>query len=105
MVDNYKIHKAKAVEEWLATHPRVRRLFLPTDCPRANPIERAFGEVHDRCTRHHTRKRWRDLVADVSAHLHVNGPWRYKLSDISDDPAVTAAVERMTMEQTLVAAG
>jgi putative transposase len=43
VVDNYKIHKAKALEQWLATHPRVRLLFLPTYCPRANPIERAFG--------------------------------------------------------------
>jgi putative transposase len=105
VVDNYKIHKAKAVEEWLTKHPRVRLLFLPTYCPRANPIERAFGDVHDLCTRNHTRKRLRDLVADVVDHLHVNGPWRYKLSDIYDDPAVTAAVERMTMEQTLAAVG
>jgi putative transposase len=104
VVDNYKIHKAKAVEQWLAKHPRVELLFLPTYCPRANPIERAFGDVHDLCTRNHTRKRLRDLVADVVEHLHVNGPWRYKLSDIYDDPAVTVAVESMTMEETLVAA-
>jgi putative transposase len=104
VVDNDKIHKAKAVEPWLAKHPRVELLFLPTSCPRANPIERAFGDVHDLCTRNHTRKRLRDLVADVVEHLHVNGPWRYNLSDIYDEPAVTAAVERITMDQTLVAA-
>jgi hypothetical protein len=61
--------------------------------------------VHDLCTRNHKRKRWRDLVADVVEHLHVNGPWPYKLSDIDDDPAVTAAVKRMAMENTLAAAG
>ena len=105
VVDHDQIHKAKAVQEWLATHPRVRRLFLPTYCPRANPIERAFGDVHDLCTRNHTRKRLRDLVADVVEHLAVNGPWRYHLSAIYDDPAVTAAVERMVMENTLAAAG
>jgi transposase len=105
VVDNYKIHKAKAVEEWLAKHPRIRLLFLPTYCPRANPIERAFGDVHDLCTRNHMRKRLRDLVADVVEHLDVNGPWRYKLSDIYDDPAVTAAVECVVMENTLAAAG
>jgi putative transposase len=104
VVDNYQIHKAKAVEQWWAKHPRVELLFLPTYCPRANPIERAFGDVHDLCTRNHTRKRLRDLVADGVEHLHVNGPWRYKLSDIYDDPAVTVAVESMTMEETLVAA-
>jgi putative transposase len=80
VVDNYKIHKAKAVEQWLAAHPRVTLLFLPTYCPRANPIERAFGDVHDCCTRNHQRKRLPDLVADVEDHLYLNGPWPYKLS-------------------------
>jgi hypothetical protein len=73
--------------------------------PEPNPVERAFGDVHDLCTRNHTRKRLQDLVADVVEHLDVNGPWRYKLSDIYDDPAVTTAVERMVMENTLAATG
>jgi transposase len=105
VVDNYKIHKAKAVDEWLANHPRVSLLFLPTYCPRANPIERAFGDVHDLCTRNHTRKRLPDLVADVEAHLHVNGPWTYQLSELYYEPAVTAAVEKIARdEHTKVAA-
>jgi hypothetical protein len=70
----FTIHHAKAVEQWLAAHPRFTLLWLPTYCPRANPIERAFGDVHDLCTRNHMRKRLRDLVADVEAHLHLNGP-------------------------------
>jgi transposase len=105
VVDNYKIHKAKAVEPWLAKHPRVERLFLPTYCPRANPIERAFGDGHDLCTRNHTRKRLWELVADVVEHLRVNGPWPDKLSDIYYEPAVTPAVEKMAMEYTLATAG
>lgn len=98
VVDNYKIHKAKAVEQWLAAHPRVTLLFLPTYCPRANPIERAFGDVHDCCTRNHQRKRLPDLVADVEDHLRLNGPWQYKLSDLYYEPAVTAAVQRIAAE-------
>ena len=104
VADNYKIHKAKAVEQWVATHPRVELLFLPTYCPQANPIERAFGDVHDCCTRDHWRKRLRDLVADVVEHLQVNGPWQYKLSDIYHEPAVTEAVTKMALEQTLATA-
>jgi transposase len=105
VVDNYKIHKARAVEQWLANHPRFELLFLPTSGPRANPIERAFGDVHDLCTRNHRRKRWRDLVMDVEAHLKVNGPWQYQLSELSDEPAVTVAVESIAAEeQTQVAA-
>jgi DDE superfamily endonuclease/Winged helix-turn helix len=104
VVDHGKIHKAKAVEQWLATHPRVELLFLPTYCPRAHPIERVFGDVHDLCTRKHTRKRLRELVADVVEHLHVNGPWKSKLSDIYHEPAVTDAVSKMAMEPILATA-
>jgi putative transposase len=99
VVDNYKIHKAKAVEQWLAAHPRVTLLFLPTYCPRANPIERAFGDVHDCCTRNHQRKRLPDLVADVEDHLYLNGPWQYKLSALYYTPAVTAAIEKIAAQK------
>jgi hypothetical protein len=101
VVDNYKIHKAKAVEQWLGRHPRLELVFLPTYCPKANPIERAFGDVQDKCTRNHKRKRLRDLVADVKRHLQVNGPWQYKLSAIYYEPEVTAAVEQMAAEEKL----
>jgi putative transposase len=96
VVDNYKIHKAKAVAQWLDNHRRFTLLFLPTYCPGANPIERAFGDVHDCCTRNHRRKRLADLVADVEQHLQVNGPWQYQLSHLYYEPGVTAAVEQMT---------
>ena len=93
VVDNYGIHKAKAVERWLAAHSRFELLFLPTYCPKANPIERAFGDVHDKCTRNHQRKRIDDLVWDVEQHLVTNGPWHYHLSQLYYTPEVTAALE------------
>jgi putative transposase len=99
VVDNYCIHKAKAVEQWLASHPRFTVLWLPTYCPRANPIERAFGDVHDKCTRNHKRKRLRDLVKDVEQHVRENGPWQYKLSHLYDAPEVTAAVASIAAEK------
>jgi transposase len=92
VADNAKIHKAATVQQWLAAHPRFEVLYLPTYCPRANPIERAFGDVHDKCTRNHTRKRIWHLVQDVKQHLRVNGPWRYALSQIYYTPEVTTAV-------------
>ena len=82
----------------MATHPRFALLWLPTYCPRANPIERAFGDVHDKCTRNHKRKRLRDVIGDVEWHLRANGPWLYKLSRLYHEPEVTAAVERLTTE-------
>jgi hypothetical protein len=94
VVDNYPLHPATAVEPWLATHPRVTLLLVPTYGPRANPLERACGDGHDCCTRIHRRKRLPDLVTDVEDHLHLNGPWKYKRSDRYDEPAVTVAVAK-----------
>jgi transposase len=94
VVDNYKIHKAKAVGRWLRQHSRFQLLFLPTYCPRANPIERCFGDLHDKVTRNHRRKRMRDLVADAQRHLAQNGPWPYQLSEIYDAAEVTQAMKK-----------
>jgi hypothetical protein len=77
----------------------VTLLFLPTYCPRANPIERAFGDVHDCCPRHNRRKRLPELGADVVDQVHLNGPWQYKLADLYYEPAVTAAVENIAAEE------
>jgi putative transposase len=101
VVDNYGIHKAKAVERWLAAHPRFELLFLPPYCPQANPIERVFGDVHDQCTRNHQRHRIEDLIWDVEQHLSINGPWHYKLSHLYYTPEVTTAVARIAQEQHL----
>ncbi len=86
------------MEPWLTAHARVTRLCLPTDCPRANPIERVDGEVHDGCTRNHRRTRLSALVADVEEHVQLNGPWKYRRSDRYYEPAVTAAVEKIATE-------
>lgn len=95
VLDNYKIHKAKAVERWLEQHPRFHVLWLPTYCPQANPIERAFGDVHDKCTRNHTRKWLRWLIWDVKQHFVKNGPWKYKVPNIYYEPEVDAELAKL----------
>ena len=85
-------------------HPRFELVYLPSYCPRANPIERAFGDVHDKCTRNHKRKRLRDLVSDVVWHLQVNGAWRYRLSEIYYTPEVSKAVAELQATTNLKAA-
>jgi hypothetical protein len=62
-------------------------------------MERAFGDVHDQCTRNHKRKRLRDVVRDGVWHLHDNGPWLSTLSHLYEAPEVTAAVERIAAEE------
>ena len=93
------MHQAKAVEPWRASHPRLARRWLPPSCPQANPIARVFGEVPDPWTRHHTRPRFGDGVHDVERHRRQHRPGFYTLSRLYDAPAVTAAVERLAVEQ------
>jgi transposase len=83
----------------LANHPWFTLLWLPTYCPRANPIELVFGDVHDKCTRNHKRKRLRDLVQDIERHIEENGPWQYRLSQSYDAPEVTAAIAHIAAEK------
>lgn len=104
VADNYRIHKAAAVEQWLSQHPRFEILWLPSYCPKANPIERAFGDVHDKCTRNHKRTRIADLVGDVEWHLKRNGPWPYQLSSVYYTPEVDAAVAELLEAENLKAA-
>ena len=99
VVDNYKIHKARAVQQWLVAHPQVKLVFLPTYCPRANPMERIFGDVHDHVTRNHKRKRLRDLVSDVTRFLGQQGPWRYRRSEIYDTPEITATLHKLQRQR------
>ncbi len=102
--DNYRIHSAQAVIAWLAVHPRFELVFLPSYCPQANPIERAFGDVHDKCTRNHKHTSITDLVSDVVWHLKANAPWQYKLSKIYYTPEIDSAVAELSTERKLKAA-
>jgi transposase len=82
----------------VASHPRFEFLWFPTYCPRANPIERVFGDVHDKCTRHHQRQRLCDLGQDIKRPVEVNGPWQYRLSQLYNALEITAAVEPIAAE-------
>ncbi len=43
VLDNFRIHKAQAVQRWLRAHrAQLRLYFLPTYSPRLNPIERVW---------------------------------------------------------------
>ena len=71
-----KIHNAAAVQRWLRQHPRLVLLFLPTYCPRANPIERCFGDLHHKVVRNHRRKRMRDFNPLRAPAPHPEWPWK-----------------------------
>jgi hypothetical protein len=64
-------------------------------------MERAFGDVHEKCTRNHTRTPLPALRGDVEHPLQENGPWTYKLAPLYSEPDVTAAVENLAAEACL----
>ena len=46
--DNYRTHKTKEVQAWLAKHPRFKMHYTPTSSSWLNLVERLFAEI----TRH-----------------------------------------------------
>lgn len=51
VLDNFRIHKARAVQQWLRAHrAQLRLYFLPTYSPRLNPIERVWRHVRRNVT-------------------------------------------------------
>jgi hypothetical protein len=73
----------------------------PLEVHYEEPIERAFGDVHDKWTGNHKRKRLWAVVRDVEQHLSINGPWHYELSEIYYTAEATAAVQVLLSAQTV----
>jgi transposase len=94
VADHYSIHTAGDVRRWLARHPRFVLLWLPRYCPKANPIERVFADLHDQITRHHRHRTLPPLWAEVQSY------WRRRahhgqLPSIYREPAVKSALRRL----------
>ena len=70
VLDNFRIHKAQAVREWLRRHRRELRLyFLPTYSPRLNPIERVWRHCRRNVTDNYFFKTITRLMHAVEAFL------------------------------------
>ena len=53
VLDNYIVHKADAVNAWLANNPKFTLLFQPVYYPWINRLERLWKAMHDTVTRNH----------------------------------------------------
>jgi len=40
--------ESEAVDRWLEEHSRFELIWLPSYCPKANPIEPVFGDGHEK---------------------------------------------------------
>lgn len=70
VVDNFRIHQAKAVKAWLQSHrTRLRLYFLPTYSPRLNPIERVWRYFRRNVTDNYFFRTMSRLMAAVEAFI------------------------------------
>ena len=63
--DNYKTHKTKEVQAWLAKHPRFKLHFTPTSSSWINLVERLFAEI----TRQRIRRGTFNNVAELKTAI------------------------------------
>lgn len=69
ILDNLNVHKAKAVREWLADHPKnIRVFYLPAYAPERNPSEYFNGDLKGSLAREVPAHGADDLHAKVSRH-------------------------------------
>ena len=53
ILDNYRIHKSRVTQHWLAENPKFQLLFQPPYYPWINVIKRLWRAMHDTVTRNH----------------------------------------------------
>ena len=67
--DNYKTHKTKEVQAWLARHPRFKLHFIPTSSSWLNLVERFFAEITGRRIRRGVFKSVTELEEAIQDYL------------------------------------
>ncbi len=81
VLDNLRTHKTKAVQAWLADHPRFVLHFTPVHCSWLNQVEQWFGLLQRKRLRIVDFASWADLerklrqfIAEWNEHAH---PFRW----------------------------
>src|SRR3954470_1635396 len=65
VLDNSSTHKTKAIQRWLAAHPRFVLHFTPTSSSWLNLVERWFAELTTKLLKRGTHRSVRALNADI----------------------------------------
>ncbi|MEA4884413.1 MAG: IS630 family transposase [Clostridia bacterium] len=76
ILDNYSIHKARSVQVWLASRPRVKRYFLPCYMPQLNSVEKVWWHMKAVVTANRLYGSMAALVAAVNAFFEQLTPSR-----------------------------
>lgn len=72
VMDNYSTHTSHQTDAVIEEFDgKLKRHFLPTYTPEANPIERVWWDVHDNVTRNHRHDTLDELLVDVYDYLRT----------------------------------
>ena len=91
--DNYRTHKTKEVQAWLAKHPRFKMHYTPTSSSWLNLVERLFAEISRQQIRRGAFKSVADLEAAIDAWIAgwnakpTSFKWSAKASEILEKNA------------------
>ncbi len=87
IVDNYATHKAPAVKDWLAKHPRFHIHFTPTSASWLNMVERFFRDLTTKRLRRGVFRSVPDLIAAIEEHRehHNENPKPYIWTKSAND--------------------
>lgn len=76
ILDNYRIHKSRRTQHWLARHgQKFTLLFQPVYHPWVNRIERLWKALHDTITRNHRLPTMKALMAAVRQFMVAVQPF------------------------------
>jgi hypothetical protein len=75
IVDNASIHTRRAVQKWLAEHPRLELVYLPTySGHRLNPVEKVWWDLKDDIAANRRFKGLVELDAAIRRHFASFSP-------------------------------
>ena len=101
--DNYRTHKTKEVQAWLAKHPRFKLHFTPTSSSWINLVERLFAEITRQLIRRGAFKSVQDLEAAIESWIaERNGkPKPFKWTAKADTILEKNARARMALQNSM----
>ena len=99
--DNYRTHKTKKVQAWLARHKRFKLHFTPTSSSWLNLVERLFAEITRQRIRRGVFKSVPELVAAIEAWIAERNeePTPFKWTATADTILDKVARARRALEQ------
>jgi transposase len=107
VLDNVRMHKGKAVQAWLATHPRFRFHFTPVHCSWMNQIEQWFSILQRKRLRLSDFNSKADLATAIALFIQQRNenPHPFKWTAKSAAKVIAWAKRKVASQSVVPAAG